>query len=271
MFVFFENTTNINAKNAVKVLCNFPTPVIPTEDARLLAKLCTMGVSEGLNTDVSGKIRSFNSSCDADPFSVCDKDQPQTTPTTRRTSTDVADELSMAGMGSYLKQIRESGEFETMEDAAPALVDLALREKLAGPEDCPMLLEKFSVWLRDRSWADCDVNDEDSTVPPWSYSSYLYSSLTWDLIGENVGVVFKNDKPVDLVGSDHEDLFQLLWSFRGGVSPDVEESTITAMTIGFEYNQQIIARERRMKLSKAKSMHSRKRANDPAVCNCTVS
>jgi hypothetical protein len=271
MYVFFENTSNINARNAVKILCNFLSPTTPTPDYTLLEKLCTMALPETPSV-ADGKVVGMTGVLEISSEKVAmEKSVAATSPTTRRVSEDEIDETPC--MGEALQDIKDSGKYDSLEHAVPALIDLALQSGLVQPEDCLRIIDKFSVWLRGRQWEDCNPGGiEETGVYPWHYNAFLYTSLTHDLVGENIAVVFKNDRPVDLVGQDHVDLFQQLWSYNEGLCPNVEEATVTAMTIGFEYNQQIIARERRMKMVKAKSMHSRKRASEPLSlgCNCTI-
>lgn len=298
VWVFFENTTNINAKNAVKILCNFPTPVLPTPEAVLLEKLCTMSSTKSTKQE-RGEARSYSSPSevsasaqqlsynqlyrakDDEPMSEKVIDWSPTVPSSSSRYVIGVEDIpevseTLPGMGTDLERLKNTGCYATMEEAVPALVELAIHHGLANLEDYPALFDKFSRWLSGRTWQDCEASGIDGTlVYPWNYNSYLYTCLMTDLLGENMTVVFKNDKPVDLVGEEHAVLFQLLWSFSGGLCEDVEATTVKAMTLGFHFNQQIISRERRMKMVKAKSMHSRKQRASPTdiVCSgkCTVS
>jgi hypothetical protein len=203
VFVFFQNTVDIQAKNAVKILVNYVNPVVETADALLLERLCTRNGSLNLS------------------------------------------------MGDDLKEIRDSGQYQSLEAAVPALVDLALKVQWATANDVERLRAKFKVWLKGCRWTDC----EDEVLArglqlPWDYHGYMYTKSLYDgVLGNNMVVVFENEHPVDIVGPDHINLFQELWSVDNGACHNVEHAVITAMALAFEFNNHVQSRVARSERS----------------------
>lgn len=155
-------------------------------------------------------------------------------------------------MGEDLKEIRESGQYVSLEAAVPALVALAVKMGWASDvNDEERLRMKFSVWLKGVQWTDCDdAVLEKGKKLPWDYHGYLYTKALYDgVIGLNIVVMFENDHPVDIVGADHADLFQELWCRKNGACESVEQSVIQAIALSLDFNSQVKARVSRSEKS----------------------
>jgi len=223
VFIFFQNTNDIQEKNAVKILCNYVNPVVETADALLLERLCTMNGSLNLS------------------------------------------------MGDDLKLIRQSGQYESLDAAVPALVDLALKVGWADGTDGERLRSKFKVWLKGCRWIDCDdaVLDRGGKLP-WDYHGYLYTKSLYDgVLGLNMVVVFENDHPVDIVGADHIELFQELWSKDHGACQDVENAVATALALALDFNQHVQTRLAKSEKSVSRRLSSKGRNNKSGFCACS--
>lgn len=82
--------------------------------------------------------------------------------------------------------------------------------------------------------------------------------------------MFENDHPIDIVGKESVEIFQLLWTREGGSVDHVEEACMRALQAGLGFHHEIKNAE------KATKELNRKRCNkrlhrEASSSTCTVS
>lgn len=64
-------------------------------------------------------------------------------------------------MGTELRALRDSGEYDSLELAIPAIIELAIKRSECSIEDTDSLSKKYKVWLKGCKWTDCDYPVRD--------------------------------------------------------------------------------------------------------------